>query len=131
LRYLLDTHLFLWGIALPDRLPPHVRELADADGNQAYASAVAIWEIAIKHARNRGRPDDMPITGQQALRLSEAAQIPLLEIQGEHAAEVDNLPLLHADPFDRLLVAQARYEEMTLLTHDKKLAAYGDFVMVV
>ena len=118
-------------MALPDRVPARVRDLADADGNQAFASAVAVWEIATKHARNKGRPDDMPINGQQALRLSEAAFIPLLDISAEHAAEVDHLPLHHADPFDRLLVAQARFEGMTLLTHDKTLARYGDFVMVV
>ncbi len=116
---------------MPEKLPARVRALADADGHQAYASASAIWEIAIKYARNKGKPDDMPISGQQALRLCEAAQIPLLDILGEHAAEVDHLPLFHADPFDRLMVAQARFENMILLTQDKQLAAYGDFVMVV
>ena len=131
MRYLLDTHLLLWGITLPERMPARVRAIADADGNQAFASAVSIWEIAIKHARNKGKPDDMPINGKQAFTLTEAAQIPLLDILGAHAAEVDHLPLYHSDPFDRLMVAQARFENMVLLTQDKQLAAYGDFVMMV
>ena len=131
MRFLLDTHLLLWGIARPEKLPLRVRELADADGNEAMASAVAIWEIAIKFARNRGKPDDMPISGGQALAMTEAAEIALLHVSGAHAAEVDHLPLLHADPFDRMMIAQARFEDMILLTSDKTLAQYGHHVMIV
>ncbi len=73
----------------------------------------------------------MPINGQQAILLSETAGIILMDATPDHAAALDELPLHHRDPFDRLLVAQARYEGMTLLTHDKTLAGYGNFVMVV
>jgi PIN domain nuclease of toxin-antitoxin system len=131
LRLLLDTHILLWALAEQDKLPRSVAALLIDPANSVLSSTVAIWEIAIKHARNRGRQDDMPINGQQALVLSETAGIILMDATPDHAAALDELPLYHRDPFDRLLVAQARFEEMTLITHDKTLARYGDFVMVV
>ena len=107
-----------------------MRSLITGDGNSSMASAAAIWEIAIKYARRRGRADDMPIAGQQALALAESAGIDLLAITPGHAAMVDQLPAIHGDPFDRIMIAQARQEGMTLLTHDRLLAGYGAFVMV-
>ena len=112
-------------------MPAQAMTLLEAPENEGLSSAVAIWEIAIKFARNRGSPGDMPISGQQAMKLAEAANIDLVDVSPRHAAAVDRLPLLHPDPFDRLLIAQAIEEQMTLLTVDRKLAAYGDFVMVV
>jgi PIN domain nuclease of toxin-antitoxin system len=131
LRFLLDTHLLLWALAEPEKLPIKAMMLLEAPEHQGLSSTVAIWEIAIKFARNRGGTGDMPISGQQALALAQAANIDLIDITPNHAAAVDRLPLLHPDPFDRLLVAQAAEEQMTLLTVDRKLAAYGDFVMVL
>lgn len=131
MRFLLDTHLLLWGIAEPDRVPVRARQLADDPGNEVFVSAAAIWEIAIKFARNRGRTDDMPISGSQALAMTEGAEIELLDITPDHAAAVDGLPLLHGDPFDRIMIVQARSEDMILLTIDKALGAYGDCVLVV
>ena len=73
----------------------------------------------------------MPYSGSKALERLILAGYDLLPITPEHAAEVDHLPPHHGDPFDRLMIAQARLEPLRLLTHDTKLAAYGDFVMVV
>ena len=94
-------------------------------------SAISIWEVAIKWALRKGRPDDMPVSGQSFLRELERAMIEPLPIQPLHAAALDDLPALHGDPFDRLLLATARQEGMTLLTHDSALARYGDYVLVV
>jgi PIN domain nuclease of toxin-antitoxin system len=128
---LLDTHILLWTLAEPEKLPPKAMQLLELPEHEGVSSAIAIWEIAIKYARNRGIAGDMPITGQQALSLADAANIELIDVTPRHASAVDKLPLHHADPFDRLLVSQAKEEGMTLLTSDKKLAAYGDFVLVV
>jgi PIN domain nuclease of toxin-antitoxin system len=131
LKLLLDTHILLWVLAEPDKLPDAARDLIVDVDNAICASAAAIWEIAIKHGRKRGRPDDMPISGEQAVLLFETAAIALIDITPAHTAAVGQLLHLHGDPFDRLMVAQAKADGFTLLTHDSKLSAYGDFVMVV
>lgn len=104
--------------------------LEDAE-NDLSVSVVSIWEIAIKFAQRRGRPDDMPISGGGALLEIQKAQFNLLPVSGVNAAAVDQLPSIHRDPFDRLLIAQAKSEPIILLTHDETLAAYGEFVLVV
>lgn len=106
-------------------------DLLEDPANELAVSAVSVWEIAIKFARRRGKADDMPINGTDALREIAAAEFELLTVKGDHAAAVDALPLHHRDPFDRLLIAQAKSEPMILLTHDRALAAYGDFVTVI
>ena len=106
-------------------------ELLEDEHKPLVVSAVSVWEIAIKHGRGQGYPDAMPISGKQAMNEVRAANFEFLAITHDHAASVDDLPLHHRDPFDRLLVAQARCESMHLLTHHAKLAAYGDFVIVV
>jgi PIN domain nuclease of toxin-antitoxin system len=73
----------------------------------------------------------MPMSGQQMLHECLRAQTEILTVTPAHAAQLDGLPLFHRDPFDRLMIAQAQSENMYLLTHDKTLAAYGDFVIVV
>ena len=120
----------MWAITRSDVLSRSGWELLERDGNSLFVSAVSIWEIAIKYARRR-KPEDMPISGQQALAAVKSANFDMLAISLDHAAAVDELPLHHRDPFDRLLVAQARSESMHLLTHDASLAAYGDWVIVV
>lgn len=131
MRLLLDTHILLWAVANPARLSKLATGMLLDTANVSVSSAVCVWEIAIKHARNSGRPDDMPISGNTAILLSEAAGFDLLHITPEHAAFAGDLPHFHRDPFDRLLVAQAKMEDHVLLTQDKALAAYGNFVMVV
>jgi PIN domain nuclease of toxin-antitoxin system len=103
----------------------------DHEASSIDVSAISIWEVAIKWARRKGSADDMPMSGRDLLRELDLAMIDPLPIKPIHAAALDDLPLLHGDPFDRLLLATARHEGMTLLTHDAKLAGYGDFVLVV
>src|ERR1019366_9976248 len=85
----------------------------------------------IKHALARGAPNDMPISGQEALGYFRDAGFALLDISPKHAAGVETLPPLHADPFDRLLIAQALMTPLRLLTHDARVAAYSDLTIAV
>lgn len=120
-RILLDTHLLLWAVAEPKKLPAGVRRrIEEAD---VFVSAVSIWEVSIKAALGKLAADP-----KELLAEIEPAGFNLLSITGEHAAAVIGLPAIHADPFDRMLVAQAKTEPMILLTNDTILAGYGDCV---
>ena len=123
-RLLLDTHLLLWALAAPSKLSADVRK--QIDDAEVYASAVSIWEISIKSAL--GKLDADPA---QILAAVEPAGFVMLPITGMHAAKVAELPPLHKDPFDRMLVAQALYEPMILYTNDELMRPYGQFVTVV
>jgi PIN domain nuclease of toxin-antitoxin system len=124
MRLLLDTHLLLWALSSPSRLSKRARQRIDS--SEVYASAASIWEISIKSALGKLAADPADV-----LSGVEPAGFNHLPILGGHAAKVVELPPVHKDPFDRLLVAQARVEPMILLTNDDALAAYGDFVEVV
>jgi PIN domain nuclease of toxin-antitoxin system len=130
-RLLLDTHIALWAIADSPRLSRRARELIDNAANDIVVSAASIWEIAIKHALGRGMPNDMPVSGQEALGYFRDAGFELLDVSPLHAAGIEALPPLHGDPFDRILVAQALAIPLRLLTHDPIVAAYSDLVIEV
>jgi PIN domain nuclease of toxin-antitoxin system len=125
---LLDTHIALWAIVDDVRLSAKAREWLLAPEATLWVSAASVWEIAIKHSLGRER---MPISGQMALHCFEQSGYRMLAIRPEHAVAVERLPLIHTDPFDRLLVAQAVHEPMHLLTHDSKLVGYGPAVVLV
>jgi PIN domain nuclease of toxin-antitoxin system len=124
MRVLLDTHLVLWALADPERLPGAARRLIDEA--EVYVSAASIWEISIKTSLGKLSADPREVLAA----LDPAGFLPL-PISAEHAARVADLPPVHRDPFDRLLVAQARVEPMRLLTMDTVLAGYGELVTVV
>lgn len=129
MNLLLDTHVALWAITADPRLPPDIQDLIADPDNSVVVSAASVWEISIKHALARGRPNDMPISGTQAVGYFRAAGYGLLNISAEHAAAVETLPALHADPFDRLLVAQALTEPLRLVTRDPNVAAYSETII--
>lgn len=131
MKLLLDTQIALWAIQGHGSLGRRATELIADPVNGIWVSAVSIWEIAIKHPLQRGSPNDMPIPGREARALFEEAGYHLLPVSAEHAAAVDDLPPIHADPFDRMLVAQALTEPMRLLTRDARLGEYGALVTVV
>ncbi len=131
MRFLLDTHIVLWRLTADPRLTKQAIRMMDEDALSIDISAISVWEVAIKWALRKGRSDDMPISGKIFLREIERALIVPLPVQPIHAAAVDDLPMLHGDPFDRFLLATAQHEGMTFLTHDAALAGYGDFVVVV
>lgn len=131
MKLLLDTHIILWRLTDSPRLPKRALQIIDEDAISINVSVVSIWEVAIKWAQRKGRANDMPMSGRDFLSELNQAMIRPMPIQPRHTAAVDDLPMLHGDPFDRLLLATARHEGMTLLTHDATLAAYGDFVLVI
>ena len=128
MHLLLDTHIALWALADDARLPARGRQLITDPDNRVTVSAASVWEISIKHSLARG---DMPVSGAQALQWFRQAGFALLPITAEHAAAVEQLPRLHADPFDRLLVAQALTEPLHLLTHDANVARYSDSIELI
>lgn len=130
MRLLLDTHVAIWALTSPDWLGADGRHLIADSSNEIYLSAASIWEIAIKHAlgARRGAP---PFSGAQALTYFAEAGYRLLDVTATHAAAVETLPPLHADPFDRMLVAQAMREPLRLLTADPQVAAYGGMTILI
>jgi PIN domain nuclease of toxin-antitoxin system len=130
-RVLIDTHIALWSIIDSPKMPPKAWSFLRSPNIYKLVSTVSIWECSVKFRLNRGSEDDMPLSGADALAEFVAAGYEILPILPEHAADVDRLPPHHRDPFDRLMIAQARHEPLQLLTHDSKLADYGEFVVVV
>jgi PIN domain nuclease of toxin-antitoxin system len=122
-RLLLDTHVAIWATNTPERIPDQIYKLIEDGENEVSVSAVAVWEIAIKHSL--GRADAPPLSGYQAIGEFESAGFSLLNVAPAHAAFVERLPLLHGDPFDRLMLAQAIMENMQLVTYDGHLSRYG------
>jgi PIN domain nuclease of toxin-antitoxin system len=127
LRLLLDTHILLWSVTASPKTPERVRALVTQPGNQLYVSAASIWEVAIKHAKG----GDIPMSGSELLAALSETSVVSLPITASHAAAAGVLPRHHADPFDRLMVAQAKAERLIFLTSDRMLAAYGEHVMAV
>ena len=128
MRVLLDTHILLWAVAMSSRLPEQARSLLEDATNRVYCSAVSLWEIAIKaDLRRQDFQAELP-----ALRavLPEMA-IEELPVTGRHAEKLLELPPIHKDPFDRMLVAQSMTEPLFLLTNDATLAQYWDGVRLV
>ncbi len=119
MRLLLDTHVFLWATSEPGRLGERMRQAVTAPDNTILVSAATVWEIAIKRALGRL---DFPLEELNAI-LARAG-FDHLPIDAGHAVAAGGLPRHHADPFDRMLVAQARAEGLTLVSEDTAIAAY-------
>jgi PIN domain nuclease of toxin-antitoxin system len=115
---LLDTHALLWSVGDVHRLSPRVRKVLGAGVLPAYVSAASIWEIAIKRASGRLRAP-----GHLLEQFAEARFIEL-GITFQHALLAGALPPHHGDPFDRMIVAQAQSEGLTVVTRDERIAAY-------
>jgi len=126
--YLLDTHLLLWLSMRPERLPTPARAIIDDPTVGLMFSSAAIWEVAIKFGLGRADFTVDPRVLRRGLLDNDYTELP---IDGSHTAAVIDLPPLHADPFDRIQVAQARIEGLTLLTTDDRVARYGSPVQLV
>ncbi len=128
MNFLADTHLLVWGASTPSRIPKAARTLMDDPNAEAWFSVASIWEATIKHML--GRKDFAVDPG--ALRRGLLANgWRELAVGGEHALAVAALPPIHKDPFDRILLAQAKVEGLTLMTSDKIVARYPGQVMKV
>lgn len=128
MRLLLDTQIALWALIGSARLGALAQGLIENPDHEIYVSAATVWEIAIKHALGRG---DMPVSGARAAELFAQAGYRELPIAWRHAVMVETLPMIHSDPFDRILIAQALTEPMRLLSRDATVASYGVMVMPV
>lgn len=125
MRFLLDTHIALWWITYNPKLSVRTRRLIEDDDNDVYLSVASIWEIGIKNARPKGLPGDILMSGEEALAEFQQAGLEILPIRARHAEIAGDLPPFHGDPFDRMLVAQALSESLTLMTHDGVLSKYN------
>jgi len=119
---LLDTQILLWAVNQPDRLPAAARTLLTDPDNDLLFSPASLWEIAIKNTLGRDDFRVEPRVLRRGLLDNGYAELP---ITSEHAVNIDSLPRLHKDPFDRILLAQAIVEGITLLTTDAQVARYG------
>lgn len=120
MKLLLDTHIILWAAGQPEKLSDSAREILLEPRNKLFFSAASIWEIVIK--RGLGR-DDFKVDPYRLRMMLVMNCYTELPVTAEHVLKVDTLPLLHKDPFDRILIAQARSEAMSLLTVDSLLSS--------
>jgi len=120
-KLLLDTHLLMWAADSIERVPPDARALMADPENELLFSVASIWEIAVKHGLNR---PDFQVDARMLRRGLIDNGYCELPIRSEHVVAIDALPLIHKDPFDRLLIAQARVEGIILLTDDATVAQY-------
>jgi PIN domain nuclease of toxin-antitoxin system len=126
--FLLDTHLVLWAAFEPARLSAKASKLLRSREVALAFSTATLWEVAIKTSLGRPGFSVDPLKLHRALLAEGFTELPIL---APHVARVASLPWVHRDPFDRLLVAQAIVERLTLLTADTTLKRYGRFVSVV
>ncbi|MEW6687704.1 MAG: type II toxin-antitoxin system VapC family toxin [Pseudomonadota bacterium] len=120
MKLLLDTHSLLWYLTTPEKLPGAAHRAIQAAENDVFASLASAWEISIKVALGK-----LAFDAQSLAQALPAVGVEPLGISLEHAARIAQLPLHHRDPFDRMLVAQALCESMTLVSRDRTLARYG------
>ena len=121
MHLLLDTHLLVWAMGSPDRLPTGLRTMLEDPDHTPMFSVASLWELVIKTALNR--PDFNVQPGLLRRALLEAGWLEL-PVQAQHVLAVADLPHLHRDPFDRLLLAQANADSALLITADQQLAQY-------
>ncbi len=128
MKLLLDTHVLLWAAGQPEKLSEKARTLLITPENSLFFSAVSIWEIVSKKGLGR---EDFKVDPYRLRKMLVVQGYSELSITAEHVLNLESLPPLHKDPFDRLLIAQARSEAMLLLTADAKVSQYGEAVLAV
>ena len=122
MRVLLDTHAWLWLLSAPKRIESSTLRVLESPDNELYLSAVSSWEIVIKHATKKL---DLPGAPAELMpEWMETTDVRILSIDFGHTLDVASLPLHHRDPFDRMLIAQSRIEDMPIVTRDPTFDAY-------
>ena len=123
MKYLLDTHALIWFIEGNNQLSAHARQLMEDESNELFISVASLWEMAIKISigkLNLVQPFETLFPGQL-----EINNIQILDISVDHLREVSRLPFHHRDPFDRLMIAQAKVEGFPIISVDAAFDAYG------
>jgi PIN domain nuclease of toxin-antitoxin system len=128
LNLLLDTHVLLCAAGQPEKLTSTAQELLLDPAHDLFFSPISLWEVSIKRARDR---PDFRTDPRRLWRMLLANGYRELPVTSEHTIAVDALPPLHRDPFDRLLLAQARTEGFELITADRIIAAYGEGIRYI
>ena len=128
MNILLDTHILIWALNEDPRLPDRAKEMILDEGNAVYYSTVSIWEVAIKHAIH---PEDVEFTGKELAGFCQEAGFLPVEMRDRHVFALETITRVegappHHDPFDRMLIAQAKAENMSFLTHDSMLPYYNE-----
>ena len=128
MNILLDTHILIWALNDDPRLSEKAKEMILDENNAVYYSSVSIWEIAIKHA---GHPEDVVFTGKELARFCQEAGFLPVEMRDRHVFALEAITREegsppHRDPFDRMLIAQAKAENMSFITHDSLLSYYEE-----
>lgn len=123
MRVLLDTHAFIWWDGASRRLSPRVKALCSDPANELFLSVASLWEMQIKSLVGKlALRMPLPDLVEEQRRLNALTIVP---VHAQHVFELDTLPRIHKDPFDRMLVAQARVEELRLVSHDPVMREYG------
>ena len=128
MRVLLDTHILLWMIGESRSLSALARRILADEANELFFSPISIAEVAVKRQKNVAL---MPLSSDDVRFGAEESGVRELAFDSSHAISLATLPLHHRDPFDRMLLAQAKASGMKILSHDDKFPAYGDFVIAV
>ena len=128
MRLLLDTNILLWALSEPKRLSAKAKAELEHRSNDILFSAASIWELAIKAGKHKGV---LPLDAQEVFAIALETGFQELAVTSAVARHVANLPPLHRDPFDRLLIAQAMAEPAVLLTSDAKLQPYSELVRLI
>ena len=132
MNILLDTHILIWALNEDPRLPEKAKEMILDEDNAVYYSSVSIWEIAIKHAKY---PNEVEFSGKELSQFCQEAGFLPVEMRDKHVFALEtikreeNAPP-HYDPFDRMLIAQAKAENLSFVTHDSLLPYYGEKCIV-
>ncbi len=121
MKLLLDTHILLWAVTEPDRLSARARAAILDEANELWASHVSLWELAIKA---QTQPGAIPSLANIEADFEQAGVRAWVPIKPAHIFAITDLPSIHRDPFDRLLIAQARLEGLTLVTRDPEIHKY-------
>jgi PIN domain nuclease of toxin-antitoxin system len=122
MRLLLDTHIFLWYVTADTRLPMALRDSIRDPANEVYLSVVSIWEALVKHQTGKLILPNLPeayLLGQR-----DRHNILSLALDEESVAQLPTLPPLHRDPFDRMLICQAKYHRLTIASRDAAIQSY-------
>lgn len=128
MKYLLDTHIMLWAEFDSKRLSRRAKSILENPENVLYFSPISLWEISTKH---RKHPDLMPVTSECARDMALKMGFIELPVRSRHGVGIAKLPGIHNDPFDRMLITQARSDGLKLVSHDDKVIAYGDSIVKV
>ena len=134
MRVLLDTHLIIWIHTNKKKLTQQVLDIIQNPDNEIFFSSINIWETEIKYLKSK---EEFPISGDKLFELCELAGMKCLPILPEHALFLKTLsyspdaPRSHKDPFDRMLISQAKAENMYLITHDELLPFYNESCVVL